>query len=177
MRRTYMKFYHSTQHSSWDIASARLRGKRPLHRIFSLFLSFYEAFFSLYRLAWCIGNTKFRITFRYLNMYVSTIKLPQIFLYMSTKCCESFKSFGELGKKFLLATFMTQKFRHLRKIAWIYMASTQFWSLQHWLNTDGVLPQCMENTFKKVWMYMLVGLGSIFILKRDFSVTIWSPPA
>ena len=39
------------------------------------------------------------ITFRYLNMYVPTQKLPQIFLYMSTKCCESFTSFGQLGKK------------------------------------------------------------------------------
>ena len=26
--------------------------------------------------------------------------IPQIFLYMSTTCCESFKSFGEVGKKF-----------------------------------------------------------------------------
>ena len=47
-------------------------------------------------------------------MYVSTQKFPQIFLYMSTTCCKSFKSFEEAGKKFfLLATFMIQKFRHL----------------------------------------------------------------
>ena len=47
-------------------------------------------------------------------MYVSTQKFPQIFLYMSTTCCESFKSFEEVGKKFfLLATFMTPKFCHL----------------------------------------------------------------
>ena len=32
-------------------------------------------------------------------MYVSTQKLPQIFLYMSTKCCKSFKSYEELEKK------------------------------------------------------------------------------
>ena len=48
-------------------------------------------------------------------MDVSTQKFPQIFLYMSTTCCESFKSFGEVGKSFLLATFMTPKFRHLQK--------------------------------------------------------------
>ena len=43
---------------------------------------------------------KFKLFFRYLKMYVSTQKLAQIFLYMSTTCCESFKSFGEVGKKF-----------------------------------------------------------------------------
>ena len=35
-------------------------------------------------------------------MYVSTQKFPQIFLYMSTTCCESFKSFGEVGKKIFI---------------------------------------------------------------------------
>ena len=38
-------------------------------------------------------------------MYVLTQKLPQIFLYMSTTCCESFKSFGEAGKKFFISNF------------------------------------------------------------------------
>ena len=38
-------------------------------------------------------------------MYVSTQKLPQIFLYMSTTCCDSFKSFGEVGKKFFISNF------------------------------------------------------------------------
>ena len=51
-------------------------------------------------------------------MYVSTQKLAQVFLYMSTTGCESFKSFGEVGKKFLLlATFMTPKFRQFVKMA------------------------------------------------------------
>ena len=45
------------------------------------------------------GNPKFEITFRYLNMYVSTQKFPQPFLYRSKKYSKSFKSFGELGKK------------------------------------------------------------------------------
>ena len=44
---------------------------------------------------------------------------------------------------------MTPKFHHLRKIAWIYLSSTQFWSPQHRLNTDCVLPKCIENTFNK----------------------------
>ena len=44
----------------------------------------------------------FKLFFGYLNMYVSTQKLAQIFLYMSATCCESFKSFGEVGKKFFL---------------------------------------------------------------------------
>ena len=147
-----MKFYHSRQRSTWDITIAHSGGKHPLHRIFSLFLSFmlrFWVFFSLYWLALRIGNAKFRITFRYLNIYVSIWKYPQIFLYMSTKYCESFKSFGELGEKFLLATFMTPKFRHLQKITWIYLSSTQFWSPQHWLNTDCILCQYIENTFKK----------------------------
>ena len=69
----------------------------------SLSLSFYEEF--LGKLAWRKSNAKFRITFRYLNMYVSTQKFPQIFLYMSTRCCESFKSFGEVGKKFFISNF------------------------------------------------------------------------
>ena len=38
-------------------------------------------------------------------MYVLTQKLSQIFLYMSTTCCESFKSFGEVGKKFFISNF------------------------------------------------------------------------
>ena len=38
-------------------------------------------------------------------MYVSTQKFPQIFLYMSTTCCESFKSFGEVRKKFFISNF------------------------------------------------------------------------
>ena len=38
-------------------------------------------------------------------MYVSTQKLPQIFLYISTIFCESFKSFGEVGKKFFISNF------------------------------------------------------------------------
>ena len=46
-------------------------------------------------------------------MYVSAQNFPQIFLHMPTTCCESFKSFEEVGKKFFLATFMTPKFRHL----------------------------------------------------------------
>ena len=37
-------------------------------------------------------------------MYVSTQKFPQIFLYMSTTCCKSFKSFEEVGKKFFIST-------------------------------------------------------------------------
>ena len=72
-------------------------------RFLSFFLILWSVFwglFSLYWVAWRIRNTNFRITFRYLKMYVSTQKLPQIFLYMSTTCCESFKSFGEIGKKF-----------------------------------------------------------------------------
>ena len=32
-------------------------------------------------------------------------KYLQIFLYMSTKYCESFKSFGELGKKIFISNF------------------------------------------------------------------------
>ena len=35
-------------------------------------------------------------------MYVSTQKLAQMFIYMSTTCCESFKSFGGVGKQFFL---------------------------------------------------------------------------
>ena len=46
-----------------------------------------------------LGNIKFRITFWYLNMYVSQ-KFPQISLYMFTTSCESFKSFEEVGIKF-----------------------------------------------------------------------------
>ena len=42
-------------------------------------------------------------------MYVPTQKLPQIFLYMSTKCCESFKSFGQLGKKIFISNFYDSK--------------------------------------------------------------------
>ena len=38
-------------------------------------------------------------------MYVSPQNFPQIFLYMSTICCESFKSFGEVGKKFFISNF------------------------------------------------------------------------
>ena len=38
-------------------------------------------------------------------MYVSTQKFPQIFLYMSTTCCESFKAFEEAGKKFFISNF------------------------------------------------------------------------
>ena len=38
-------------------------------------------------------------------MYVSTQKLPQIFLYVSITCCESFKAFGEVGKKFFISNF------------------------------------------------------------------------
>ena len=38
-------------------------------------------------------------------MYVSTQKSPQIFLYMSTTCCESFKWFEEVGKKFFISNF------------------------------------------------------------------------
>ena len=38
-------------------------------------------------------------------MYVSTQKFPQIFLYMSTTCCESFKSFEYVGKKFFISNF------------------------------------------------------------------------
>ena len=45
-------------------------------------------------------NTKFRIAFRYPNMYESTQNFLHTFLYMSTTCCESFKSFGEIRKKF-----------------------------------------------------------------------------
>ena len=126
VRETYMKFYHSTQLSSWDTAIARSRGKRLLHRIFSLFLSFYEAFFGLFSLSFLAWrkDTKFRITF--------------LIVIWGTK-----------KKKIFLATFMTPKFRHLWNIAWIYLASTQFWSLQHWLNTDCILPQYIKNTFKK----------------------------
>ena len=104
VRRTYMKFYCSTQRSTWDITILQSHGKCLLHRIFSLFLSFYEAFFgffSLYRLALRIGNAKFIITIWYVNMYVWTQKLPKTFLNMPIKYCETFKSFGELGKKFL----------------------------------------------------------------------------
>ena len=41
-------------------------------------------------------------------MYVSTQKLAQIFLYMSTTCCESFKSFKELGKKIFSNKFLPE---------------------------------------------------------------------
>ena len=66
---------------------------------FLILLSVFWGLFSLYWLAWQIGNTKFRITFQHLKMYVSTQKLSQIFLYMPTTCCESFKAFGEIGEK------------------------------------------------------------------------------
>ena len=49
---------------------------------FSNFMKRFWGLFSLLKLACCKSNTKFRITFRYLNMYVSTQKFPQIFLYM-----------------------------------------------------------------------------------------------
>ena len=38
-------------------------------------------------------------------MYVSSQKFPQIFLYMFTTSCESFKSFEEVGKKFFISNF------------------------------------------------------------------------
>ena len=38
-------------------------------------------------------------------MYVSTQKFPQIFLYMSTTCCESDKSFEEVGQKFFISFY------------------------------------------------------------------------
>ena len=38
-------------------------------------------------------------------MYLSTQKFPQIFLYMSTTCCESFKSFREVGKSIFISNF------------------------------------------------------------------------
>ena len=50
-----------------------------------------------------IWHFKIQTFFRYLNMYVSTQKFPQIFLCMSTTCCKSFKSFGEVGKKFFIS--------------------------------------------------------------------------
>ena len=52
------------------------------------------------------GNPKFSITFRYLNIYVSTQKFPQNFLYRSKKYCKSFKSFRELGKKIISNKFL-----------------------------------------------------------------------
>ena len=48
---TVMKFYCSTQRSSRDIAMGESRGKRLSHRILSLFLSFYEAFFVFFFLS------------------------------------------------------------------------------------------------------------------------------
>ena len=51
------------------------------------------------------GNPKFSITFPYLNIYVSTQKSPQTFLYRLKKYCKSFKSFGELGKKIFSIKF------------------------------------------------------------------------
>ena len=38
-------------------------------------------------------------------MYVSSQKFPQIFLYMFTTSCESFKLFEEVGKKFFISNF------------------------------------------------------------------------
>ena len=69
-------------------------------------------------------TVKFGMTLQYLNIYVTTQKFPQTFLYRSIKYCESFKSLGELGKK----NFYQQLFAD----GHFTIGETQR-SLQHWL--------------------------------------------
>ena len=54
----------------------------------------------------------------------STQKLPQIFPYMSTTCCESFKSLGEVGKKFYISIFYDPKISSPAKNSMIFTAPT-----------------------------------------------------
>ena len=67
-------------------------------------------------------------------MYVSTQKFPQIFLYRSTTCCESFKSFEEVGKKVFLLAYFYDPDGHFVASAKNSMSLTapySVWSLQH----------------------------------------------
>ena len=101
--------------------------------LFHINLSMYGMLVCMYTDQFCTciclwlpyGNGKFRITFRYLNIYVSIQKFPQTFIYRSKKYCERFKSFGELGKKYSPTNCCRWPFRHWRKIAWLWLPSTQ----------------------------------------------------
>ena len=55
---------------------------------------------------WSYDHVKFGMILQYLNIYVSTQKYRQPFIYRSIKYCESFKSFGELGKKIFTNNFL-----------------------------------------------------------------------
>ena len=136
-----------------------MRNKRRLHRILSLFSlilwSVFWGLFSLLQLSWRISNAKFRITFRYLNMYVSTKKFPQIFLYMSTTCCESFKSFEEAGKKFFISNFyypeISAPAKNSMNLPVFYAVLVSSAQTKHWRRSSQVYGEHVQKKFECKW--------------------------
>ena len=137
---------------------------------FKLFISNWKRFdcgflYSFHAIMF-IWHFKIQTFFRCLNMYGSTQKFPQIFLYMSTTCCESFKSFGEVGKKFFISNFYDPKILSPAKNG---MSLTAVYSEVSSAITN-LFYQSYFNIWgtcsKKVWMYMMLGLGFVAILKK-----------
>ena len=88
------------------------------------------------------------------------------FLYRSKKYCKSFKSFRELGKKIFSNKFLQMAISPSAKNGMILTApysevSSAITDLfyQSYFNTWGTCS-------KKVWMYMMLGLGFMVILKK-----------
>ena len=64
-------------------------------------------------------------------MYVSTQTLPQIFLYMSATCYESFKSFGEVGKMFFFSNSYVRYHMVTTGVKWLMRRLLQ--SIKCWV--------------------------------------------
>ena len=109
---------------------------------------------------WRKSNTKFRITFRYLNMYVSTQKLPQIFLYIPITCCESFKSFGVVGKKFFISNFYDPEIlapaKNSMNLPGFYAVLVSSAQTKHWLRSSPMYREQVQQKFESIGLFAWV---------------------
>ena len=109
------------------------------------------------------GNPKFSITFRYLNIYVSTQKFPQNFLYRSKKnTVKIFKSFGELGKKIFSNKFLPVAISPSAKNSMIWSMYKHLW---WWLGFDPCTSILDEDYWDLIHvqasLMMIIGIWSM----------------
>ena len=113
------------------------------------------------------GNPKFSITFRYLNIYVSSQKFHKPSYTGQKNTVKVSSHLGTRKKNFQHQIFSGGHFCHWRKMAWFWLPLlrglfsyiTNLFFYRSYLNIWGTLT-------KRVWVYMILGLGFMAILKK-----------
>ena len=82
------------------------------------------------------------------------------YTYMSTTCCESFKSFGEVGKKFFIRNFYDHEISSAAKnsmnLPGFYALLVSSAQTKHWLRSSPMYREHVQQKFECIGSFAWV---------------------